>query len=258
VGILTNFKYRIDTSMARKKLMIPNILTIEGLSNVLNKKLRKGGFTSESIKNDPKMEKVRGNTTEFGRCSTVKRLIREGIDPFFGNYKDPTLHARMMTLVTSIKNCDIQHEHGKRRVDSGLQTDLGQLLLKRFDFIPECKIFDYLLPNSSFEWNTEIMTLTNLEMHQQMFGAIATHLELKLGVLNIDFENKTSRLEVLSSYLFVPNMIKTTHILKPETPIKLEGINLLIAGVQRFEVMNSVLYEIYTKESVGVKILDLR
>jgi len=244
--------------MAKKKPTIPKILTIDGISYVLNRKATKGGFTSERVKNDPKMEKVRGNSTEFGHCSTVKRLLREGVEPFFGDYKDPTLHSRMMTLVTRIKDCDTQHEHGKRRVDAGLQTESGKRILQSFDFIPECKLFDHVLAKSHFDWDTQALTFPDLEMNTKMFGTAATHLELKLGLLHLDFENKSSTLTELSSFLFIPNMVKTTHVLKPDTPIDTKGMNMAVVGVQRYQVVNNVLYELYTKGSVGVKVLDFK
>ena len=55
-----------------------------------------GGFTSESIKNNPKMQGIRDRNKEMTLCSKFTMNFKDAMSPFFKEIHDGTLHERLM------------------------------------------------------------------------------------------------------------------------------------------------------------------
>ncbi len=113
--------------MAKQIGLLPISGTLDGVNFYLRKGVpvaRKagGGFDSRKIKSSPTMKRVRENGSEFGHCSRVKKVFKDGLFPFFKNYKNGDLHSNMMQLFLAIKDLDLISERGKRNLYSGLQN----------------------------------------------------------------------------------------------------------------------------------------
>ena len=180
--------------MAKQTGIIKLKGTIDGLIfyklNGVDIARRQSGFTKEAIKNSPRMDRVRDNNTEFGNTSSVKKIFKDSLRPFFGNEKDGTLHSRMMSLFMQIKDFDSTSVRGKRRVAIGLQTIQGQQLLKRFDFTP----YPLDLRNGIYDAASFTCTISSPGLTALSYPNGATHLELTLGIVVLDFENLKARL----------------------------------------------------------------
>ncbi|CAA7196199.1 hypothetical protein [Chryseobacterium potabilaquae] len=103
---------------------------------------KKSGFNKKAFKKNPSYEKVRQNSSEFGHCSKVGKIIRQALSKYIKEAKDPLLYQRFTKLMTQIKDLDTISNRGKRTVKNGLTTEVGKELLRNFNFgnIPNDKI----------------------------------------------------------------------------------------------------------------------
>lgn len=104
--------------------------TLNG-KNVVRKK---SGFNKTAFKKNPSYEKVRQNSSEFGHCSKIGKIIRSSLVLYIKEAGDPLLYQKFAKLMTEIKDLDLVSERGKRTVENGLRTEDGRKLLKGFQF----------------------------------------------------------------------------------------------------------------------------
>lgn len=138
---------------------------------------KKSGFNKTAYKKSPTYEKVRQNSSEFGHCSKIGKLIRSCISKYIELADDALLYQRFAKTMTNIKDLDAENEKGKRSVKSGLKTNEGRIILQQFEFgnIPY------------FNQNTHIfLGLWDKSLH--LDKAIVAD-EIAIVSINIDFEN---------------------------------------------------------------------
>lgn len=104
--------------------------TLNG-KNVVRKK---SGFNKTAFKKSPAYEKVRQNSSEFGHCSKIGKIIRQVLDQYIKQADEPLLYQKFAKLMTEIKDLDEVSERGKRTVENGIITEKGKLLLRKFQF----------------------------------------------------------------------------------------------------------------------------
>ncbi|MCU7613664.1 hypothetical protein N0B16_04370 [Chryseobacterium sp. GMJ5] len=95
---------------------------------------KKSGFNKSAFKKNPAYEKVRQNSSEFGHCSKIGKLIRQSIKNFIIYAEDPLLYQKFAKLMTEIKDLDFISERGKRTVKNGIDTEKGKSALRNFCF----------------------------------------------------------------------------------------------------------------------------
>jgi len=95
---------------------------------------KKSGFNKTAFKKSPSYEKVRQNSSEFGHCSKVGKIIRQCINPFIKEADDALLYQKFAKLMTAIKDLDTVSERGKRTVKNGIITEIGKEMLRNFQF----------------------------------------------------------------------------------------------------------------------------
>ncbi|MGR3857775.1 hypothetical protein [Chryseobacterium indologenes] len=112
---------------------------------------KKSGFNKAAFKKNPSYEKVRQNSSEFGHCSKMGKVIRKSLDAYIKESGDPLLYQKFAKVMTAIKDLDTISERGKRTVENGLKTEEGRKLLGAFQFgsvknVSECiRIKDHVL-----------------------------------------------------------------------------------------------------------------
>lgn len=93
---------------------------------------KKSGFNKAAFKKSPSYEKVRQNSSEFGHCSKIGKIIRKSLEVYIKEAGDPLLYQKFAKLMTAIKDLDIISERGKRTVENGFKTEAGKKLLREF------------------------------------------------------------------------------------------------------------------------------
>ncbi|RXM38947.1 hypothetical protein BOQ62_14795 [Chryseobacterium sp. CH21] len=93
---------------------------------------KKSGFNKTAFKKSASYEKVRQNSSEFGHCSKIGKIIRKSLEIYIKEAGDPLLYQKFAKLMTAIKDLDKVSERGKRTVGNGLKTEEGKKLLREF------------------------------------------------------------------------------------------------------------------------------
>lgn len=138
---------------------------------------KKSGFNKAAYKKSPTYEKVRQNSSEFGHCSKIGKLIRSCISKYIELADDALLYQRFAKTMTKIKDLDIENEKGKRSVKNGLKTKKGRVILQQFEFGDI----------SNFNQNTQIflgLWDKSLHLDKTIFAD-----EVAIVSIKIDFEN---------------------------------------------------------------------
>lgn len=147
--------------------------TLNG-KNVVRKK---SGFNKTAFKKSPSYEKVRQNSSEFGHCSKVGKIIRQVLNQYIKQAEDPLLYQKFAKLMTEIKDLDDVSERGKRTVENGISTEKGKLLLRKFQF------------GSKNNFESEHSVSLDLFNEKLYLNNIFSADEAILISLKIDFEN---------------------------------------------------------------------
>lgn len=95
---------------------------------------KKSGFDKNSFKTKDNYARVRENSSEFGHCSKVGKMLRHAVRPFSEKSGDKFLYQSFAKLMTEIKDLDHFSDRGKRSVEIGLRTIEGKKLLTEFAF----------------------------------------------------------------------------------------------------------------------------
>ncbi|WP_250432448.1 hypothetical protein [Hanstruepera flava] len=214
-----------------------------------------GGFNGEAIRTQPNMQRVRENASEFGHCSQVKKAFRLALMPFLHGYRHNKLHARMMTLFTSIKALDTVSERGKRRVTEGLQTAKGRYLLRQFAFTPQHSLLDALKRQATFDWNTQRLTINDFAPKAYKAPKAATHLGVTLGVLDFDFDSLEHSLAVSPTHFIEVDAGTTSFELEPEQVVVPSHVGIVVLGVRFYEVIETEVYGLDSMIGVGLLVI---
>jgi hypothetical protein len=226
--------------MATQKGIISLTGTLGGINFYMRKgkavaRKAGGGFNGKAIKTKPSMVRVRENNSEFGHCSRVKKEFRIALFPFLKYYKEVTLHGRMMQLFQGIKDCDNISERGKRQVGNGIFTSAGLQLFKEFRFTPNCTIAVVVPMNASYNAISCMYSVVDFDNSLVRYPKNATHMELQLGVLGVDFE-----LGIYKMFMGNPLGFKKSDIV---TDFSLVPIILPDGGLHRFAFVGVTFYQ---------------
>lgn len=138
---------------------------------------KKSGFNKNAFKKSPSYEKVRQNSSEFGHCSKIGKIIRQSLDSYIKKSDDSLLYQKFAKLMTEIKDLDVISEKGKRSVKNGLATESGMQLLKKFQF----GIIENLNDTASIS--------TGLWDKSLVLDKSIHYDEIIIETLHVDFEN---------------------------------------------------------------------
>jgi len=161
-------------------------LPIRGTYNGINYYMRKGkqcqrkaggGFTRESIKNNPKMQGIRNRNTEMAECSKFNAEFKSALFPFLKEIKDGTLHERLMELFMGIRHLDEAVE-GQRTAGVGLKSDTGRRLLSEFKFTAGPNTRNILGSNYDFNVKTGTIKVSSFDPARLKFPKGTTHFFL--------------------------------------------------------------------------------
>jgi hypothetical protein len=214
-----------------------------------------GGFNADVIRTQPSMQRVRENASEFGHCSQVKKQFRLVLLPFLEGITGKALHSRMMTLFTGIKALDAISERGNRKVGLGIQTAKGQQLVSQFAFTPQHTLLEALKQQAVFDWETQRLQLTDFSFSGYKVPAAATHVALRLGVLDFDFASLTSTLAMAQSPLFELAAGAISFSLQPEQVLPPEHTGIAVLGLRFYEVIDEEAYGL--QSMVGLCVLQV-
>lgn len=214
-----------------------------------------GGFTGEAIRTKESMVRVRENGSEFKGCMQSVQFFKMGLNPFLCSFKDGTLHERLVSLFTKIKDLDTVAARGSRTVFGGLQTTAGQLLLKNYLLTSGSNLESVLKQKYLFEWDSGF-TLPDFEGKRVPFPAGATHLALRIGYLTLDFENTIFSFGSSETVYLSPTDAGTIVIPTPALAAA-AGMRVGVVLAQFVQELNGAFYPLKKENSVVMEVVGL-
>lgn len=215
-----------------------------------------GGFNRESIKKSPKMVRVRENSSEFGMVSKAKKLIRLGLYPFLHDFKDVTLHARMMRLFQEIKTLDTVSERGQRTFQKGLATNEGRSLLVNFA-ITQQKASIMLPGHCVFDAVAQKYTVSNITPSTLRLPKGATGMKVCLGILEADLNAEVSKLFVSDVVSIDANYGNTSFVLTPEPLPTADGVRIAVLQVRYYQEVGGKVFLFNELKEQGLEIVGV-
>lgn len=223
-------------------------------NGVLFVRKKGGGFNAEAIQNKKSMEPVRQNASEFGECSRTKRHYQHKLDWFYENFRDGTLHGRLMRLFTKIKNLDKVSPRGKRKVYRGLETAEGRQLFEQFVYTPKCRIGHRLGGRIQFDKISRSVFIGGLIFSEKLYPKGATHLELSLTVVDFDFRNNKGGIHPVKTLRIPKGEIPSEmNMVFEELPVK-SGMELVFLSLRFYQEAGGRSYY-HQRQNVGLELI---
>ncbi|GGD17585.1 hypothetical protein [Flavobacterium orientale] len=232
--------------MARQKGIIKLSGTIGGINFYETKdgsfaREEGGGFNSEAIKTKDSMAPVRENASEFAQVSRVGSLFCRGLLPFLQTCKDTKRYRRMVSLLQEIKTLDAVSERGKRTTTLGLATPMGKKLWWEFD-LTERSPEDLLPGTYQVAAGSTGLTVSDLDLSRLVFPKGATLVELRYGVLDVDFTALTFQLHMAAPLFLDKDFADSSVSLALDGGIVMTGTLFPVVGVRFYQVVGGEKY----------------
>jgi hypothetical protein len=214
-----------------------------------------GGFNGDAIKTKDCMVRVRENFSEFRACMQSVQFFKMGMQPFLRSFKDGTLHQRLVSLFTKLKDLDLVSARGLRTVCRGLQNPAGQELLGHYLLTSGLRLDGILHQKVVFDWVTGF-SIPDFEGKRVSFSGGATHLSLQVGYLSLDFEKMTSSLSSSEIMYLAKNDVGTVVIPTPALAAA-EGVKVGVVLARFVQEMNGGFYPLKQENSVVMEVVGL-
>lgn len=248
--------------MAKSSGIIKIEGTVEDLTfykqNGKNFVRRKGGVPKERIQNDPNFVRTRENNTEFAHSGNSGKFLRMAMGSLVFKAKDPKLSARLLQVMSRIKNLDSSSVRGQRRVGVGLTTTQGKLLLKGFDFNANAPLKSVFFAPFELDSSTGAISIPDfIPAEQLQFPQGATHITLQSAVLALDFDTQVSEVAYSNTVNLPINLQVTTSTLTPTDVPTGTGVQLFLFIVSFYQEINGVQYSLKNEQYNVLNIVDV-
>ena len=214
-----------------------------------------GGFTTESIKNNPKMQGIRDRNKEMALCSKFTMNFKEAMSPFLKEIHDGTLHQRLMKLFMKIRTLDETPE-GKRTAGGGLKSNSGKKLLKEFKFTMGPDGLNILGPVVTFDTQTGTLNAVSFNPTRLKFPKGSSHFFLDYGVLEYDIK-KSAFLFILNEGTLIVEKGDEARELVLEVPKKPKKGSVVfgVVKVHFYQKLPDRFYKSFAKGAVGIGVV---
>jgi hypothetical protein len=219
---------------------------------------KKGGFTSQRVKDDPAFVRTRENYGEFGSASSASKTLRTAFRQVIQNCFDNRMHSRLTGRMTKIIQSDFLNERGLRKVSAGdlqllngFDFNKNNSLIKAF-FAPYTVNIDR--PNGKIILEVPDFVPT----HMLSVPQAATHCILKAAAATIDFDHHKSMMSFSESAPIDINAqtCPAIQLLQLVTPGSTHPI-FVVFGIEFFQMVNNIQYPLHNGAHSAMAIVKL-
>ncbi|HEY4786102.1 MAG TPA: hypothetical protein VIH57_08630 [Bacteroidales bacterium] len=235
--------------MAQQK----GILKIEGtMSNMTFYKKdgqylvkEKSAISADKIANDPNFERTRENNSEFGTAGSAGKLLRSALRGLMLNASDTYATSRITQLMMSELKLDAASVRGARQPAAGLATAEGKALLNGFNFNANSVLSGVLFKAFAVNTATGVITISDLVPQNDVaYPEGATHLSITGAMVNIDFANGSSDLQLTNVQNMVIGLNAADVVLTPVAVPAGNGIKIILLKIEFFQLTNGLQYSL--------------
>jgi hypothetical protein len=205
----------------------------------------KGGATAEQIATQPRFQRTKENSTEFGRAMRASQLLRAAFQALVHTNPDKLLARRLLTTMISVMQADTTSARGMRNMLDGKLE-----LVEGFEFNENGKLGVTLRAPYTSHINRETGEMKisiPVFIPQQMIVApeAATHVGFISGGAAVEFGSKNFKLDLQSSdKLALDNVTTNNIVLNNMVPANSTLPLFLALGVEFYQEVNGVLYRL--------------
>jgi hypothetical protein len=218
----------------------------------------KGGLDAKRIATDPAFKRTRENGAEFGSSASAGKLIRDAFRPLIHHASDRRVTARMMKIMTEIKNLDTVSARGSRNVGVGITNPLAMNLLKGFNFNIQSVLVSVMYKPYTIDTATGEISIPDLNpLNDLSFPEGATHMTIQSAWAKIDFVAREKSVEISNEYNGPIDANTVDVLLTPAAAPTGTGTNLLLLMIEFFQEVNGVQYTLNNGAFNAASIIDV-
>ncbi len=148
----------------------------------------KGGISKNRMANDPAFQRTRENGLEFAHLAACGQLLRKSLGNMLKLAKDSRVASRLVSVLSKVKNLDLDSPRGERKVGVGLATAEGKSLLKGFDFNNQAKFNRVFRELYTLDPVTGTVGIADFSPSDGLLVPEGTtHVSLRSAVSRVDF-----------------------------------------------------------------------
>ncbi len=218
----------------------------------------KGGVDGDRIANDDAFIRTRENGSEFGASASSGKLLRDALRSMLMTASDNRVTARLMKVMTDIKNLDTLNVRGERSVGTAIASPSAKALLDGFDFNIKAILGSILFKPYSVNTATGEISIPSLvPLNDIRFPSGSTHINLKGAWAKVDFTNGTYDVQQSSSVNLAVDGTSTNVLLTPAAVPSGLGTDLFLLQVEFFQQVNGVQYSMKNGAYNSLNIVDI-
>ena len=210
------------------------------------------------FKNDPRLQKVRENATEFTRVASGGKTIRSAFNELVKQASDNRVTSRLQKRLHEVINSDTGNPHGHRNLVDG-----NTRLLEKFEFNGKTDLKRVLFPDFTSTVDRVAGHLTvGLgivdPLSQMKVPKGTTHFQIVSAASEMNFESTNTVTDYKQSamlpYGSTPTpVISNVHSLTPAST----NILVVVAGIRFYELFNGVMSPVSNGKSNALSILQV-
>lgn len=157
------------------------------------------GVTKEEFAKNPIFNRIRQQSSEFGRCSEKSKVFRLLAKQFYDKAKEVSFAGRVNKLLVEILQEDTTNKIGERKVENGLEIPELDEILIHFEGNKLRPLKKVLKKKITFDWKQNNCDLTAINVEKDILWPEpeANQIHLQLGIANWNckedkFENQYS------------------------------------------------------------------
>ena len=157
------------------------------------------GITKEQFAENPIFDRIRQQSSEFGRCCHKSKVFRLLAKQFYDKAKEVSFAGRVNKLLVEILQEDTMNRIGERKVENGLQIPELSEILVHFEGNTLRPLKKILKKELLFDWQQNKCNLTSINAEKDIIWPEpeANQLHLQVAIANWNckedtFENQYS------------------------------------------------------------------
>jgi hypothetical protein len=218
----------------------------------------KGGVEAARIKNDPAFVRTRENNAEFGSSASTGKLLRDSFRPIANTASDKRIVARVMKLMTNIKNLDTTSVRGERTVGVAIVNAPAKALLKGFEFNKNALLGSILYKPWVIDTATGEVSIAGLiPVNDVTFPPGATHISLTACFGNVHFATGIADVQ-LTNVVNMPIDGNSNNItLTPLSVPNGTGLKMFLLKIEFFQMVNGVQYSLKNGAYNALRVIEV-
>ncbi len=218
----------------------------------------KGGVDAERIANDPAFIRTRENGVEFGSSASSGKILRDAIRPMLMSASDNRVVARLVKIMTDIKNQDTVSARGLRTVGVGITVPAAKALLKDFNFNKRAILGAVLFKPYTVNISTGVIKISGLvPVNDIAFPSGATHITLKGAWAKIDFATGVVDVQQTNAVNTIIDGTANNITLTPAAVPVGTGTDLYLLQIEFFQMINGVQYTLKNGAYNALSIIEV-